>query len=284
MRNFLAFIRRFRVLLFFALLQGFALAIYFSFSVFPRSQYLTTASNVSGTVLSWRNDLTKHFALSESNKRLQEENIRLREELLQNKLVVNTRDYSDTVDHPSSENMQYFTYTPAMVVKSTFHRRDNYFTLNIGSKEGVKRGMGVISDKGIVGVIHYVSDHFSVVKSCLTKDLNVDVMIEKTGEPGLLKWDGINARRANMTGVSNDTEIKKWSNVVTRGGAGIFPKGLPVGKVEKTTVVEGQPLWDITVKLSENLRSVQYVYVIKNILREEREKIEAKIPEDRIEE
>lgn len=284
MRNFLAFIRRFRVLLFFALLQGFALAIYFSFSVFPRSQYLTTASSVSGTVLSWRNDLTKHFALSASNEQLQAENIRLREQLQQNKLVVSTRDYSDTVDHPSAENIQYFTYTPAMVINSTFHRRDNYFTLNVGRKEGIERGMGVISDKGIVGVIHNVSDHFSVVKSCLTKDLNVDIMIEKTGEPGLLKWDGKNARRANMTGVSNDTEIKKWSNVVTRGGAGIFPKGLPVGKVEKTTVVEGQPLWDITVKLSENLRSVQYVYVIKNILREERKKIEASIPEDRIEE
>ena len=266
MRNFLAFIRRFRVLLFFALLQGFALAIYFSFSVFPRSQYLTTASSVSGTVLSWRNDLTKHFALSASNEQLQAENIRLREQLQQNKLVVSTRDYSDTVDHPSAENIQYFTYTPAMVINSTFHRRDNYFTLNVGRKEGIERGMGVISDKGIVG------------------DLNVDIMIEKTGEPGLLKWDGKNARRANMTGVSNDTEIKKWSNVVTRGGAGIFPKGLPVGKVEKTTVVEGQPLWDITVKLSENLRSVQYVYVIKNILREERKKIEASIPEDRIEE
>lgn len=106
-------------------------------------------------------------------------------------------------------------------------------------------------------------------------------MIESSGEPGLLKWDGRDPRRGKMTGVSNDTEIKKWSNVVTRGGAKIFPKGIPVGKVERTEVVEGQPLWDITIKFAENFRSVQYVYVVKNLFLEEQQSIESTIPKDK---
>ena len=85
MRNFLAFIQRFRVILFFAFLQGIVLSIYFTFSVFPRSQYLTTASNVSGSVLTMQNDITKHFRLSDSNKKLQYENRWLREHLKENK-------------------------------------------------------------------------------------------------------------------------------------------------------------------------------------------------------
>lgn len=283
MRNFLAFIRRFRVLLFFALLQGIALTVLFTFSTFPRSQYLTTASAVSGTVISWRNDITKHFAYGESNKKLQRGNKELREELLANKLSIKAPIGIDSVTLTKEDFIQRFEYIPGEVISSSYSRRNNYFTLNIGKKHGVEVGMGVISDKGVVGVVHNVSEHFSVIQSCLTKDINIDVMIKSSREPGLLKWDGRDARRGSMTGVSNDRSIKKWSQIVTGGKSGIFPSGIPVGKVEKTAPVEGQPIWDVTVLFSENFRTVQYIYVVKNILQSEQEKLEATIPDDPIE-
>ncbi len=278
MRNFLAFIRRFRVLLFFALLQGLALTVYFTFSSFPRTQYLTSASEVSGTIQSIRNDLTKHFNLEGSNKALQAENRKLREELLQNLLLVGVENGMDSVLIPKDNYIQHFEYIPGTIIRSTFDRTNNYFTLDIGFMQGVERGMGVISDHGVVGIVHSTSEHFSVVKSCLTEDINITVMIESTGEPGLLKWDGRLARYGNMTGVSNDTEIKKWSKIITRGSAGIFPRGIPVGKVAATTVVEGQPLWDVSVLYSENYRTLQYIYVVKNLLQDEQRALEAQIP------
>jgi rod shape-determining protein MreC len=283
MRNFLAFIRRFRVLLFFALLQGIALTVYFTFSTFPRTQYLTTASSISGTVMDWRNDITKHFELSNSNKKLQEEIKELREQLLENKIALSAPVGKDSVVLTKEDFIQRFEYIPGTVISKSFSRRNNYFTLDIGSEQGVKRGMGVISDKGIVGVVHNTSDHFSVVKSCLTKDINTDIMIQESGEPGFLEWDGIDPRRGSMTGVSNDRSIKKWSKIVTGGKSGIFPKGIPVGKVEKTKPVEGQPVWDVTVLFAENYRTVQYVAVVKNILKAEQDKLEALIPDDPIE-
>lgn len=284
MRNFLAFIRRFRVLLFFALLQGFALTVYFTFSNYPRSQYLTTASDVSGTIMDWRNDITKHFALSGSNKQLQYENRWLREQLLANKLSLLAPVGIDSVVIKKEDFVQRFEYIPGGIISSSFNRRNNYFTLNIGSKQGVKRGMGVISSKGVVGVIHNVSEHFSVIKSCLTKDINVDIMINNSGEPGFLKWNGGDPRRGSMAGVSNDRSIKKWSKIVTRGKSGIFPRGIPVGMVEKSTPVEGYPIWDVTILFAENYRTVQYVYVIKNIMKTEQELLEATIPPDPVEE
>ena len=282
MRNFLAFIRRFRVLLFFALLQGFALTVYFTFSSFPRTQYLTTAATVSGKVMDMRNDVTKHFALSGSNKKLQAENKWLRQRLLANKISLKAPVGMDSVVRKKEDFIQRFEYIPGGIISSSYSRRNNYFTLNIGSSHGVKRGMGVISDKGVVGVIHNVSKHFSVVKSCLTKDINVDIMINNSGEPGFLKWNGNDPRRGSMTGVSNDRSIKKWSKIVTRGKSGIFPRGIPVGMVEKTLPVEGQPIWDVTVLFAENYRTVQYVYVIKNILKTEQELLEDSIPDDPI--
>ncbi|MCJ8290321.1 MAG: rod shape-determining protein MreC [Crocinitomicaceae bacterium] len=283
MRNFLAFIRRFRVLLFFALLQGFALTVYFTFSSFPRTQYLTTASSVSGAVMDMRNDVTKHFALSGSNKKLQAENRWLREQLLANRMALKAPVGMDSVVLKKEDFIQRFEYIPGGIISSSFSRRNNYFTLNIGSKQGVKHGMGVISDKGVVGVIHNVSEYFSVVKSCLTENINVDIMINDSGESGFLKWNGTDPRRGNMIGVSNDRSIKKWAKIVTGGKSGIFPRGIPVGMVEKTLPVEGLPIWDVTVLFAENYRTVQYVYVIKNILKTEQELLEESIPDDPIE-
>lgn len=277
MRNLIAFFGRFRVFLVFVVLQIFALSAYFTFLNFPRSQYLTSASTVSGAILTVRNDVTKHFNLSKNNDKLQQENSWLRQHLPQSFQRLRNRTYEidDTLFH------QQYLYIPATVINSTVTKMNNYFTLNIGYRQGIKRGMGVFSDNGIVGIIHNTSEHFSVVKSVLTENINIDVMIEPIGLFGLLKWDGRDPRRGSITGISNDLKIKKWSKVVTRGGSGIFPRGLMVGHIEKLNPVEGKPLWDVVMRYSEDYRSLQRVYVIKNLMQAEQDTLEANIPEDK---
>ncbi len=280
MRNFLAFFRRFRVFLFFAFLQIFALSLYVRYLSFPKNQYLTTASIVTGKLLEVENDVTKHFNLSKNNSALQFENIKLRTKIPQSLYQVgrNTYKIEDTVYE------QQYEYIPATVINSSVTRRNNYFTINVGSKQGIKREMGVFSDKGVVGVIHNVSKHFAVVKTVLTKDINIDVTIEPIGLFGFLKWNGHDPQKGSITGISNDLKIKRWSRVVTKGGSGIFPKGMPVGKVYETLPVEGEPLWDVVVKFSENFRTLQRVYIIKNLLLDEQKALERQIPPDEEEE
>ncbi len=276
MRNFLAFIQRFRVLLFFAFLQALALIFYFTFVQFPRAQYLTTASAVTGSILEVRNDVTKHFNLSKNNLDLQKENIALRDSIPSSFIRLN----NGLVEINDTLHRQQYSYIPATVINSTHDKRNNYFTLNIGAAQGIKRGMGVFSEKGVVGVIHNVSKNYAVVKSCLTENINIDIMIEKSGQFGLLKWNGKDARRGTMWGVSNDTKVDKWSKIITRGGGGIFPRGISVGKVEKTEAVEGKPLWDVTILYSEDYRRLQRVYVVKHLLKKELDDLTQLIPKD----
>jgi rod shape-determining protein MreC len=276
MRNLIAFLRRFQVFLIFMLMQVFALYTYFSYMNFPRSQYLTSASKISGTLLTAKHEVTKHLNLSRNNEMLQRENIKLREQLPQSFHRLN----NGLVKINDTLFKQEYTYIPALVINSTHTKANNYFTLNIGWAEGVRPNMGVFSDNGIVGIVHNVSEHFSVVKSVLTANINIDVIIEPIGLVGLLKWDGRDSRRGQITGISNDLKIKKWSKVVTRGGSGIFPRGLMVGKVEKLKTVEGKPLWDVIVRFSEDYRTLQRVYVIKHLMQDELKKLEATIPED----
>jgi rod shape-determining protein MreC len=277
MRNLIAFLKRFQIFLIFAALQGIALYSYFSNVFYPKTQLLSSVSVVNGEILSVKNDITKHFALEYNNKMLQRENIALRERLPLSYMQVQRETYSinDTLFD------QQYAYIPATVINSTHDKRNNFFTLNVGWRQGIKRDMGVFSEKGILGVIYNVSEHYSLVKTVLTENINIDVMIESSGAFGLLKWDGKNARVGQISGISNDMRVKKWSKVVTRGGSGIFPRGLPVGKIKSIGTVEGKPLWDLAVLYSEDYRKVRNVYVIKNLLRKEQEKLEATIPDDK---
>ncbi|MEN9698913.1 MAG: hypothetical protein RLZZ301_111 [Bacteroidota bacterium] len=274
MRNLIAFLQRFRIFLVFASFQILALLWYVSYLNFPRSQYLTTTNGIAMEALEMEHDLTKHFNLSKANTKLQWENNYLRKRIpaFMYKVSRNTVKVEDTLFE------QQYSYIPAEVINSSVTRRNNYFTINIGSMQGIKRGMGVFSDKGVVGIIHFCSKHYSLVKTVLTSDINIDVSIEPIHLAGFLKWDGKDARYGMVTGVNNDLHIKKWSKVITRGGSGIFPKGLMVGKVYETEAIEGQALWNVIIRYSEDYRSLQRVYVIKNQLRQEQETLEAEIP------
>ena len=273
MRNFLAFIRRFRVLLLFALLQGLALTMYFRYLSFPRSQYMTTASYVSGSVFEITHNITQYLNLKKNNTALQKENVRLRSKLPENLLKL---DRESIAINDTLYKVQY-EYIPARVINSTYTKRNNYFTIDIGSSQKVERGMGVISSKGVIGVIQNVSEHFAVVRSCLTEKVRIAAMIESTGEHGFIDWKGKSPKQGTLTGISNDTKVKKWAAIVTRGSAGIFPQGIPIGKILNAKTIEGKPLWDITLLFAENFRTVQRVYVIKNKLSKEQTELEANL-------
>lgn len=276
MRNFIAFFKRFRIFILFLVLQIIALSTYISYLQYPRSQYLTTANGVSASILEKQKIFTKYINLPKNNIALQRENILLRRQILQSNYKIERGKIS--INDTAYE--QQYTYIPATLLNSTVSRMNNYFTIDVGKAQGVYKGLGVFSDKGVVGVIHQSSEHYSIVKSVLTKDINIDILIEPVGLFGLLKWDGRSPRYGSLIGISNDINIKKWSTVVTRGGSGIFPKGIPVGKVARVEPIEGEPLWDVRVLFAENFRTLQQVYVIKNLFRKELEEIERTIPND----
>lgn len=276
MRNLIAFLKRFQIFLVFAILQALALSLYFSFFSYPRSQYMTTAAGINAKTWETRNKITRQFSLNETNISLQKSNAELMEKMPESfmKMDGNFVKIDDTL------YAQQYEYLPAEVINSTVENRNNYFTIKVGSKHGVYKGLGVISDKGVVGVIHRCSDHYSLVKSVLTKDINISVSVEGMGLHGLLKWDGVDPRRGSVTGISNDLQIKKWSRIITREGTGIFPKGIPVGKVEQLKAVEGEAFWDVSILFTENYRKLQRVYVVKNVFSEEQAGLEALTPKD----
>jgi len=231
----------------------------------PRSSYFTTASYITGNLFEIRHSITQHFLLENNNKALQKENIDLRKS---SSLFLYSKKTQQSRVEDSSFAQQY-EYTPGLIINSTTTKRNNFFTLNIGELHGIKKGMGVFSSKGVVGIVHNTSEHFSVVKSVLTKNINIDVLLTEVGASGMLKWSGQNSNIGYVSGISNDISIPLGSKVVTSGGSGIFPRGIEVGLVKQTRTVEGEASWQIDIEFSQKYGALENIYVVRNLFLDE---------------
>lgn len=277
MKNLIAFLKRFQIFLVFIVLQVVALTTYSAYSEFTRLQILTTTSAVNSQLFEVRHAIDKHFYLESSNRSLVNKNKYLLEQLKNAHYRVDKgKVYIDDTLYK-----QIYSYLPAEVIQNTYDKRNNYMTIDIGRKDGVQKNDGVFSAKGVVGKIHYVGENYSLVKTVLSQNVNIDVMLQKTGAFGFVKWDANHPKIIQITGISNDITIKKFEKVITYGSSGIFPKGIPVGRVLSKKHIEGKPLYDIQVRIFEDFRTIQHVYVVKNTMKKEILALQNHIPKDK---
>lgn len=271
MRKLLQFLRKFRDFIIFLLLQLFVLGLFFNSKNFHRAQMMNTSSGMIGWFVEKKHNITKHFSLSEANDSLAAENAELMSKLPESFYRLQDRMFyiNDTLYE------QQYQYVPAQVINSSNNKRDNYFTLNKGSKAGITENMGVISKDGIVGFVIDVSEHYAVVKTVLSENINISVKMAKNNEHWLLKWDGKDNTIAQINGVTRDIDIKEGDEIVTRGNKGIFPEGQLVGTVDQLISIDGKSTLNVNIKLGVNFSSVYHVFVVKNLLKAEQIALEA---------
>ena len=85
-----------------------------------------------------------------------------------------------------------FKLKEANVIKNSFLNQRNNLIIDVGTGDGIKSDMGVISKNGIVGVINAVSKNYSSVISILNQDIKINVRLKKTNALGSMFWKGLN--------------------------------------------------------------------------------------------
>ena len=90
-----------------------------------------------------------------------------------------------------------YLYTKAKVINNSTHRQNNYLTLNIGSRNGIENGMGVVGPNGVVGVVKNVSDHYASVVSVLHREAKISVKL-KNSSYFLENWNSFYFRRVQI--------------------------------------------------------------------------------------
>lgn len=142
----------------------------------------------------------------------------------------------------------------------------NTLTINKGSKSGIKDGMAVVVNKGLIGKIISVSNFTSTVKLLSTDELSnkisVKIELEDKSIYGLLTSYDQEKKVYLVEGISDGAEIKSGSKVVTTGLSEIFPSGILIGEVKDVTMDKYELAKAVRVKPSVNFDDFNIVTVL----------------------
>ncbi len=276
MRNLLRFLWKYSNFVLFILMEVFCLYLVFQNNSFQKAGWINSSNAFVGNVFTTVNSIKEYFALKETNELLAAENARLRNQSLGSyaKYITTVTVINDTV------LKQQYTYIPAEVVNNSVNRRNNYLTLNRGYKQGITGDMAIITSNGIIGYTKDVSANFCTVLSILNKDAKISAKIKRFGELGSLIWEGGDYRYGLLQDIGTHVKIAKGDTIVTSNFSDIFPSNIAIGTVESFAPREGGEFYNIKVKYSANLKNVTHVYIINNILREEKKNLEERSQHD----
>lgn len=271
MRNLIEFLARQHHWFVFVLLEAISLTLLFSYNNYQSSVWFSSANVVVGRIYDWSSQLEHFFSLTKVNEELTARNIALEEKIsdLSEKLTTVTKDSSYVKDSLLLP-VQEMKLIPAKVVSNSIIRPDNLMTINKGSKDGVKKDMGVVCGTGVVGIVYLVSPQYSVVIPLLNTKSNISCKIENREYFGYLIWQGGATDIAYLDDIPRHARFKLNENIVTSGYSSIFPPGIKVGKILHVYNSADGVSYRLSVKLSTNFSTLRDVSVVDNTAMKER--------------
>ena len=109
--------------------------------------------------------------------------------------------------------------------------------INKGTAEGLRVGLPVLADRGVVGRIIETSWHASRVLLVIDENSNIDALIQRSRAQGILQ--GAGSAGCNLKYISREEDVQTGDVVLSAGLAGVFPKGLLLGVVAGASRREG---------------------------------------------
>lgn len=263
--------------LFFLLLQVLALWAFFRYNKFHQAAFLETATELTGGISRKYNNIEYYFKLKKTNEDLARENDSLRNMLLQNFEPSDTASHIalDSIRVDSLEAYRRWKYQDAKVVGSFVSLQTNYIIIHRGARQGVSADDGVVGSRGIVGRVVTVSNNYASVMTALNRQFKTSVKLKKTGERGSIEWDGSKPNTLLLKDIQKSTPVAIGDTVVTSELSSIFPSNIMVGVVSEVLDDKSSNFHVIRIKTATNFRSVEYTYVVKDLQKEEKQKLEA---------
>lgn len=271
MQRLFLFLFRYRAFLLFVLLEVLCAWLIIKNNRYQSAAFFNSANKYVAETMRATNAVEEYLALKDVNADLAQENARLN--YLYTKVQQGNYEGLKT-NPPDSLVTSRFKYRVAKVINNSTRNFNNYLTLDKGTLDGIRPGMGVISPEGVVGKVKYCSDHFSTVTSLLHLDLQISSQIKRDNTIGTAKWDGKNAGEVNLLYVPHHIRLQKGDTVATSSYNTIYPEGIMIGKIKDFSLREAEAFYDIDVALSTDFYKLTYVYVIENTLKAEQDSLE----------
>ena len=188
--------------------------------------------------------------LREVNAELMLEVNKLREYGIQNEELKNLLKLKDSVNYP---------LIPAEIVSKSFSKIQGTIIVNAGGKNGVKPGMPVINDQGLIGIVYNVSDDYSIARTLRNFDMKITVKDQRSRIDGIMKWDGESLVIIN---VPKTYDVEPGDRIITSDLSSIVPIPLPVGVVTGLSNVKTGIFNEVKVKPFVDFVRTENVFII----------------------
>ncbi len=128
-----------------------------------------------------------------------------------------------------------------------------------GRKDDVLEGMIVLAPSGVVGQVIHTAEHYSKVLLANAPSSAIDAMIQKNRVRGILK--GAGERGYILHYVLKNVDVAEGDEIVTAGIGGVFPAGIPLGRVSKIHKKMRGMFQDIEVKPYVDFQKLEFVFI-----------------------
>lgn len=231
--------------------------------------YAHTSTLVGGQMNRQWHNVIQYWRSPDRLREVMRENDSLKTALLRARTVrVPYRDTFFLVNYDTLKNRIYrpdFEFVAAEVISNSIGGSSNWIMLNRGKNDGVTDNSGVVSQRGLVGVVRFTDDKFALVMSLLHRQTKISASLKNRGYFGSLVWEGGSPDVMTLNDIPKHVTVAPGDTVVTSGYSLMFPQGYQIGTVESATMPEGSNFHAIRVRLSQPMADIHDVYVVKNI-------------------
>ena len=271
MQQIINFLLRYKISLLYVFLLSISLGFTIHSHSYHKSKFFNSANFVTGGIYNTSSNITSYFGLRKENKNLVEENTRLRRLLFNSGL-------NDSIEIDTAK--VNYTVMSAYAIKNSYGASMNYITIDRGKNDSVKQDMGVITSKGILGIIEGTSPKFARVQSILNTKSNINAKIKNTDYFGSLKWDTNAYNVVQLEDIPRLVPLHIGDTIVTGASSSIFPEGIDIGVIKKFDLNSSKSLYSIDIELFNDMANIKNVYIINNINRPEIQQLEEEIKND----
>jgi len=260
MQQIINFIIRYKNFLLYIFLLTVSLGFTIQSHSYHQSRFFNSSNWISGNIYETSDNFFSYFDLDEENVKLVEENKRLRDQLFNLKV-------EDSVGLDSVQRT--YTIASGNIIKNSYANPRNYITIDKGFNDSIKPDMGVITSKGILGIVENTSGNFATVQSILNENSNINAKIKNSDQFGSLVWDTKNYNVVQLIDIPRMADLTVGDTIVTGGMSSIFPENIPIGTIQKFDLNNSQSLYTIDVALFNDMTNLKHVYIVNNTDRDE---------------
>jgi rod shape-determining protein MreC len=271
MRNILLLFARYGAHILFIGIEIFCFFLIVNYNQTQKDIYLNSIGLLNGKINQRVDKLSDYLYLQEVNDSLISENAKLLEQ------IINASSNNQKTVFLQDSVLKEFKIIPSAICNKTINLKNNYITLCKGESSGIRKDMGVISEKGIVGMVRSTSKDFSIVLPIINVLSRTSVAIKNKAYFGTMLWRDTHPLYVTVEEIPKHADLGVGDTIITSGFSSVFPKGIEIGKITNFSVEPGSANYTIDVTLNNDLSKIEYVYVIDYVNRFQKDSLQKTI-------